>query len=118
MFVPNTGPERLQPSDGHAPDHARRGNPSLVYRDDVPTDELAAASTRASTITQRFGGVRYALSRPGAPFTSEAPAFDSFEPGTSDEPRPLFDVRLGWPWQARLDLPTEGTDGGESDPRD
>jgi hypothetical protein len=97
MSVPNIGPELPDRSERHAQDHARRGNPSLVYRDDLPAGDVAAAATRATTVTQRFGGVRYALSRPGLP-----------------EP----DFRLGWPWQARLDLPTETSEGGESDPHD
>jgi hypothetical protein len=104
MSVPNIGPELPDRSERHAQDHARRGNPSLVYRDDLPAGDVAAAGTRASAVTQRFGGVRYALSRPGLP-----------EAGDSGPP---FDFRLGWPWQARLDLPTETSEGGEPDPHD
>jgi hypothetical protein len=37
-----------------------------VYSDDVPIDDVQAASAQASTLTHRFGGVRYALSRPTA----------------------------------------------------
>lgn len=63
MSVPNIGPEHHElggPEDG-----PRGGNGASVYRDDVPTDDVQAASTRASAVSQRFGGVRYALSRPG-----------------------------------------------------
>jgi hypothetical protein len=85
MSVPNIGPEL---PDRHASDDPRRGNPAMVYRDEQPTDEVAAASTRASSVTHRFGGIRYGLSRP----TSGRP-----EPGTG---------------------PTSQPDGGESDPQD
>ena len=120
MSVPNIGPELPDPSDGHAQDHARRGNPSLVYRDDLPAGDIAAASARASLITQRFGGVHYALSRPGLPFTAEAPVFETFHAEPPVERRPLFDFRLAWPWQPRLELPVEDPEatGGESDPHD
>ena len=60
MAVPNSGPGLPDPS---AADD-RRANPALVYRDEPPLDEVEAASTRASGVTQRFGGVRYGLSRP------------------------------------------------------
>ena len=63
MSVPNIGPELPEPYDPDGPDHAKRGNPALVYRDERPTDEIAAASTRASYVTHRFGGVRYGLTR-------------------------------------------------------
>jgi hypothetical protein len=63
MVVPNIGPEPLDPS---ASDDIPRNNAALVYRDDVPTDDVQAASARASSLTHRFGGVRYALSRPNA----------------------------------------------------
>lgn len=65
MSVPNIGPELPDPSGA---DDARKGNPALVYRDEEPMDEITAASTRASTVTHRFGGVRYGLTpRPGKP---------------------------------------------------
>src|SRR5919112_5884922 len=118
MSVPNIGPELPDPSDRHGQDHARRGNPSLVFRDDVPTDDVHAASTRARVVTQLFGVPRYAMSRPGLPFTAEAPVFETFHSEEPVQPRPLFEFRLGWPWQARLDLPTDGMQGGESDPHD
>ena len=63
MSVPNVGPELPDTND---PEDVRGGNTALVYRDDVLTDDVQAASTRASTVTHRFGGVRYALSRPDA----------------------------------------------------
>jgi hypothetical protein len=64
MSVPNIGPELPDPSDIDDP---RKGNPALVYRDERPMDEIRAASTRASSVTHRFGGVRLALSRPRRP---------------------------------------------------
>jgi len=64
MSIPNIGPEHPDSSDPGAVDSPRRGNPAPVYRDEPRTDEVSAASARASTVTHRFGGVRYALSRP------------------------------------------------------
>ena len=64
MSIPNIGPELPDP-DQQASDHSRKANPAPVYRDDEsPTDDVQAASTRASAVSHRFGGVRYALSRP------------------------------------------------------
>ncbi|MEV6636866.1 hypothetical protein AB0M54_39640 [Actinoplanes sp. NPDC051470] len=63
MWVPNIGPELPDPSDPRATDHARKGNPALLYRDDLLIDDFYAASSRASVVTHRFGGVRYALIR-------------------------------------------------------
>ena len=73
MTVPNIGPELSGPND---PDDAQRGGNSL-YRDGTATDDVQAASTRASAITHRFGGVRYALSRDPRPRQPEG--------GESDE---------------------------------
>jgi hypothetical protein len=64
VVVPNIGPEPLEPSD--SADIPRGGNAAMIYRDDTPTDDVQAASARASSLTHRFGGVRYALSRPNA----------------------------------------------------
>ena len=85
MTIPNAGPEHPDLNDPTALDAARRGNHALVH-DDRP-DDVHAASTRASAVSHRFGGVRYALSR------------------EATEPRPA---------PASADEPTEG---GESDPR-
>lgn len=63
MVIPNIGPGPLDPSES---DDVPRGNAALVYRDDVPIDDVQAASARASWLTHRFGGVRHALSRPTA----------------------------------------------------
>jgi hypothetical protein len=71
MVVPNIGPEPLEPRDSD--DIPRGVNAALVYRDDAPTDDVKAASTRASTVTHRFGGVRYALSRPTAEEPEQPP---------------------------------------------
>jgi hypothetical protein len=80
MSVPNIGPELPDPSATE--DTQRGGNSALVYRDDVHTDEIEAASTRASTVTHRFGGVRYALSRPET--DAGRPAKESGESDESD----------------------------------
>jgi hypothetical protein len=78
MSVPNIGPELSDPKD---PEEGQRGgNAALVYRDDVHTNDVQAAAARASTVTHRFGGVRYALSRPG--IGQGPPAQES---GESDE---------------------------------
>jgi hypothetical protein len=61
MSIPNIGPEL--PDDPAAADGHRRGNPALVYRDEPLTDEVQSASTRATAVSQRFGVVRYALTR-------------------------------------------------------
>jgi len=60
MSVPNIGPEH---PDDPAVDGQRKGNPALVYRDESVTDEVEAASTRATAVSSRFGGPRYALTR-------------------------------------------------------
>ncbi|BCY15416.1 hypothetical protein [Actinoplanes sp. L3-i22] len=81
MSIPNIGPEHHDPGDpGAAEIGMRRGNPSPVHRDLEITDDVIAASTRASAVSQRFGGVRYALSRPGGVTVAEPPA----EEGDSD----------------------------------
>ena len=66
MSIPNIGPEHSDAGDPAAAETPRRGNPPLVYRGEPPTDEATAASTRASAVTHRFGGVRYALTRRNA----------------------------------------------------
>ncbi|GGL05714.1 hypothetical protein GCM10012284_45110 [Mangrovihabitans endophyticus] len=81
MSVPNIGPEHPDPNDPHALDAARKGNPPLMHRDEAPTDDVQAASTRASTVTHRFGGVRYALSRPANP---PAPDTEDGEPDAGE----------------------------------
>jgi hypothetical protein len=92
MSVPNIGPEL---PDRYESDDSRRGNPAMVYRDERPTDEVEAASTRASSVTHRFGGIRYGLSRP-APGRPES---ESGRPESGSDP-------------------TGQPDGGESDPQD
>ncbi|MDT5041898.1 MAG: hypothetical protein QOE51_2883 [Actinoplanes sp.] len=61
MSIPNIGPEL--PDDVTAGDGPRKANPALVYRDEPVTDEVQFASVRASVVSHRFGGVRYALTR-------------------------------------------------------
>ncbi|HEX9998867.1 MAG TPA: hypothetical protein VGB74_00300 [Actinoplanes sp.] len=55
MSIYNSGPRQ----------GVRRGNATPGLRDGL-TDEVTAASGRASTVTHRFGGVRYALTRRAA----------------------------------------------------
>ncbi|SNY04010.1 hypothetical protein [Paractinoplanes atraurantiacus] len=76
MSVPNIGPEHFDQGDPDTAEGSRRGNPAPLYRDETVTDDVAAATTRASAVTHRFGGIRYALSRPGTP---------AADPGTSTE---------------------------------
>ncbi|GLY05132.1 hypothetical protein Acsp01_55110 [Actinoplanes sp. NBRC 101535] len=64
MSMSNIGPEHSDPSASDAFEGLCRGNPALVFRDEPIADDVFAASTRASAISHRFGGVRYALSRP------------------------------------------------------
>ncbi len=63
MSIPNIGPEHFDDGDSSGVDSPRRGNPAPLLRDEPLTDDMTAASTRASTVTHRFGGVRYALTR-------------------------------------------------------
>jgi hypothetical protein len=102
MVVPNGGPELPDPSDEHVQDRTRRGNPSLVFRDQSPAGDVDTAPTRGNSVTQRFGGHRYAMSRPAS-----ASIFETFQR------RPF------WPWQPTMDIPMDpGDDGGESDQND
>ncbi|WP_143232458.1 hypothetical protein [Actinoplanes regularis] len=52
-------------------DSPRRGNPPPIHRHSEITGDVLAASTRASALSHRFGGVRYALSRPGGTTVAE-----------------------------------------------
>ena len=80
MSIPNIGPEHPDPNDPDAVESSRRGNPPSVYRDEPVTDDVTAASARASSVSHRFGGVRYALSRPEGAAGSVPPP----EEGESD----------------------------------
>lgn len=73
MSIPNIGPERADPGDPGGAETPRRGNPPLVYRDEPETDDVTAATARATVVTHRFGGVRYALSRPDATVPEPGP---------------------------------------------
>jgi hypothetical protein len=75
MTVPNAGPQQPDPTDPDGTD-ARRGNPALVYRDEPLTGGIEAASTRATTVSHRFGGVRHPLTR--------SDRFPSAEPHPND----------------------------------
>ena len=82
MSIPNIGPAHPDPNDPETLETVRRGNPSLVYRDEPVTDDVTAASARASSVSQRFGGVRSTLSRPGEAAGPVPPV----EEGESDVP--------------------------------
>ncbi len=62
MTVPNAGPQQPEHADADGAD-IRRGNPSLVYRDEPLTGGTEAASTRATTASHRFGSVRHPQTR-------------------------------------------------------
>jgi hypothetical protein len=82
MSIPNIGPEHADSGDPDAVETPRRGNPAHVFRGERLTDDVSAATARASSVTHRFGGgVRYALSRPGAPAADREPPA---EEGDSD----------------------------------
>ena len=81
MSIPNIGPEHAEQGDFDRLEGARRGNPPLVYRDESRTDDVTAATARASAVTHRFGGVRYALTRPDATAAGHRPPY---EEGDSD----------------------------------
>jgi hypothetical protein len=81
MSIPNIGPEHVDPGDSAGAETPRRGNPPLVYRDEPPTDDVLAATARATAVSHRFGGTRYALSRPDATAVEVRP---SAEEGDSD----------------------------------
>ncbi|GIF25175.1 hypothetical protein BJ973_007427 [Actinoplanes tereljensis] len=73
MSIPNIGPEHADHGDPEGVETPRRGNPALVFRDEPLTDDMAAATTRAVAVTHRFGGVRYALTRPDAAVAERRP---------------------------------------------
>jgi hypothetical protein len=73
MPIPNIGPEHPDQGDPDAVESPRRGNPAPVLRDEPLTDDVMAASARASTVTHRFGGVRYALTRPDVAVADRQP---------------------------------------------
>jgi len=73
MSIPNIGPEHPDLGDRDALESVRRGNPAPVLRDEPLTDDVMAASARASTVTHRFGGVRYALTRPDTAVADREP---------------------------------------------
>ncbi|MFC7278234.1 hypothetical protein ACFQS1_29985 [Paractinoplanes rhizophilus] len=81
MSIPNIGPEHADSGDPDGVETPRRGNPALVYRDEPETDEVSAATARASVVTHRFGGVRYALTRHDATVADPLPPA---EEGDSD----------------------------------
>ncbi len=65
MSVANAGPAPWEPLGRGVEEAPRRTNPSLVHRIDR-ADDMWAASTRASTVSHRFGAVRHALTRKGS----------------------------------------------------
>jgi hypothetical protein len=84
MSNPNLGPELSDSSDPGNTESNRRGNPASSYLDETPSRVIEAAQARAATVSHRFGGTRYALTRPAAP--SASPEQDaSSEEGASSE---------------------------------
>jgi hypothetical protein len=81
MSIPNIGPEHADSGDPDAVETPRRGNSTPVLRDEPLTDDVTAASARATTVTHRFGGVRYALARPDVRTADHRP---QSEEGDSD----------------------------------
>jgi hypothetical protein len=81
MSIPNIGPEHADSGDPDGVETPRRGNPPPLLRDELVTDDVTAATARASTVTHRFGGVRYALARPDVTAADREPPF---EEGDSD----------------------------------
>ena len=82
MSVPNIGPEYPGPADHDGTDAPGRGN--LSYLDESsPTDGMEAASTRATTVSHRFGGVRYALTRSDGTPPSHPHSDDGGDPHAS-----------------------------------
>jgi hypothetical protein len=83
MSIPNIGPEHADSGDPDAAEVSRRGNPAPVLRDKSQTDDVTAASARASTVTHRFGGVRYALARPDVRTADHRPPAEEGESDAS-----------------------------------
>ncbi|MBM2617095.1 hypothetical protein JIG36_16180 [Actinoplanes sp. LDG1-06] len=75
MTVPNIGPEHFDQGDSFAVEQ-RMGNPAPLCRDEPLTDDVSAATRRATVISHRFGGVRLALSRPRAHPAADRPTTD------------------------------------------
>ena len=72
MAIPNM---RRDDSDGPDGDQTRgpsRGNPASAYDDGV-SGVIEAASSRATTVSHRFGGARYALTRRDHPMDADEP---------------------------------------------
>jgi hypothetical protein len=72
MSTPNTGPDHLDPVDSDDPESLRRRNPAFVYQEE-PTGAVEAASTRATTVSNRFGSARHALTGRKSPEAPEPP---------------------------------------------
>jgi hypothetical protein len=84
MSIPNLGPELSDSSDPDSTESNRRSNPASAHLDESPSGVMEAAQTRAATVSHRFGGARYALTRPdraGPP----APT-DQADPAPEPEP--------------------------------
>ena len=62
MTVPNRREDPPEPAESDGSEGARRGNPASAPSERVLGD-IEAASARASTVSHRFGGARYALRR-------------------------------------------------------
>ena len=82
MTVPNVGPLRPDSAD---PENAevRRGNPAPVYRDELVTGGMEAATTRATAVSHRFGAIRHPLTRPTRFPPTERPPTEGGDPDAS-----------------------------------
>jgi hypothetical protein len=86
MANPNLGPELSDPGDPEGTESNRRKNPASVHLDESPARVIETAQARASTVSHRFGGTRYALTRsgPDVPGTGQPAAESNAEP--TDQP--------------------------------
>jgi hypothetical protein len=77
MTVPNAGSHHPDPADPEVM------NSALVYRDEHMSGDMEAATTRAATVSHRFGGVRYALTRSDSNPPAEHDPNDGGDPDAS-----------------------------------
>ena len=86
MSIPNRREDVPDPSEPDGTDGSRPANRASAY-DERMTGVIETATTRATTVSHRFGGVRYALTRPDEP-AGGADEPDADEPGTKGTPGP------------------------------
>ena len=81
MTVPNRRDDPPEPPESDGSEGARRGNPASAPPERV-LGGIEAASARATTVSHRFGGARYALRRDPAVGTDDAES--TAEPDTPE----------------------------------